>query len=340
MKNTIVLICGIALFATTFHAQTYPENDSGAFQDLLTPAYYGTPIGGAFRNEINKFVYHARQEPFQHPLEDSLGVAPTFLIPAAGSFSAGKGPTGTESHHKANDMHIVPSLTDVTLYASISGNATTFRNAPIYGDYLAITTDIKDSANTVLGKMVVIYGHIDLNLDSLDGLSLDGLYLNKGEIVSNHLHAATPGGPHLHYEIRYYRPGDMGTETYFGFLGGGLTVPSAGIWTYGSWNPSFGYGFAQLENHLPSTITTVAEPIVNSSMEVYPNPSTETVTLKMTRDVEVQNISMYNSNGQLIQIEISSSTNTIDISTLHSGVYYLEVFDKMNNRYTTKIIKE
>ena len=64
--------------------------------------------------------------------------------------------------------------------------------------------------------MVSLYGHIDLDLDSAANLDLNGKYVKKGDLVSNHLYAGTTEGPHLHFEIRYYRNTDSGMEDFYG----------------------------------------------------------------------------------------------------------------------------
>ena len=71
---------------------------------------------------------------------------------------------------------------------------------------------------------------------------------------AKHLYSGTRGGPHLHFEIRYYRSEDTGNETFYGnSIGPGgssdLTEPSAGSWSYGYWNPDIGYGFGNPKNH-------------------------------------------------------------------------------------------
>ena len=65
--------------------------------------------------------------------------------------------------------------------------------------------------------------------------------------------SGTVGGPHLHFETRYYRLGDAGDETFYGsadpFSEEKLTEPSAGQWSYGIWNPDVGYGFGHPSSH-------------------------------------------------------------------------------------------
>ena len=96
--------------------------------------------------------------------------------------------------------------------------------------------------------------HVNQVFLEADGLPLDGKTVHKGEVISRHLYAGTMGGPHLHFEIRYYRPHDKDDETYYGARFPGvknsdLTEPSTGPWSYGYWNPGIGYGFANPRNH-------------------------------------------------------------------------------------------
>lgn len=65
-------------------------------------------------------------------------------------------------------------------------------------------------------------------------------------MISKNLWSGTRGGPHLHFEIRYYRPADNGTEEFYGFR---ESVPGAGDWPYGKWDPDVGYGFGDPKSH-------------------------------------------------------------------------------------------
>ena len=232
----------------------YPDNEEGAVQDMLTPAYYQVPEGAAFREEVNRFVYFARGLPFQHPLADSFGATPSFFVSDLGRFGAPKGPNQDAQHHPAIDIYVAGRTTDVGLYAAHAGTVRTLRDADKYRHLIAITKEIVDEAGQLLGHVVTLYGHVDLDQDEADGLFLDGRTVERGDLVSRHLYAGTMGGPHLHLEIRYYRADDTGTETFYGGRtgpggSGELTDPSSGIWTYGYWNSSVGYGFADPRNH-------------------------------------------------------------------------------------------
>ena len=61
---------------------------------------------------------------------------------------------------------------------------------------------------------------------------------NSGELTS---------GPHLHFEIRYYRPEDEGTEEFYGFM---QQVDGVGDWPGGKWDPDIGFGYGNPANYL------------------------------------------------------------------------------------------
>jgi murein DD-endopeptidase MepM/ murein hydrolase activator NlpD len=218
----------------------------------LTPRYYLSEEDAEFRKEVDRFISFALKIPFQHPLRDAEGNSPEYFTPVFGIFGAGKGPTKTQSHHPAIDFKVGVRETIVNIYAAHDGIVHVYRNAPKYRHYVSVTTDVKDDFGFVLGEMVSIYGHVDLDLDSAQNVLPDGKHVKRGEIISKNLWSGTRGGPHLHFEIRYYRPEDMGIEEFYGFKrpnGSGFSQASAGDWEYGFWNPGVGYGYGYPENH-------------------------------------------------------------------------------------------
>jgi murein DD-endopeptidase MepM/ murein hydrolase activator NlpD len=245
-----VFIC-IGFLPLLVDAASNAESDQ--HPNLLTPQYYNLADDDPFRLEMDDFLAIAQADPFHHPFEAADGRTLAVSIPPIGAFGAGKGPGDMGTHHPAVDLHVAGRETDVEIYAAHDGTVTVQRDAPKYRHVLAITTDVIGDAGEVLGKIVTLYAHIDLDLDEADGLLLDGQVVEKGDLVSKHLYADTVGGPHLHLEIRYYRPGDAGDETFYGLpMPGGdreLTEPSAGPWRYGVWHPTVGYGFGDPRNH-------------------------------------------------------------------------------------------
>ncbi|MBC3846230.1 Ig-like domain-containing protein [Winogradskyella echinorum] len=82
------------------------------------------------------------------------------------------------------------------------------------------------------------------------------------------------------------------------------------------------------------------------NFEIYPNPSSSVVNVKLTGSNILTNIYMYDITGKLIyQTRItnndlsSSSTTQIDVSSLQPGMYYIKLFD-VNREVSKKLIVE
>ncbi len=254
MNQHLRITLGILLFALVLHG-CVPQMlaVSSEWPDMLTPMYYLAGTDSAFGVEVDRFILACQAKPFHHPLASMSGQIPDFTVPAMGVFGAQKGPDMAAQHHAAVDMHVGCRATLVNVYAAHDGVAVTYRDAAKYRHYLSITKEILDVNGLAIGRLVTIYAHIDLDLDEAGGLTLDGQAVQAGDLISQHLYSGTAGGPHLHFEIRYYRPTDIGDEEFYGFAGPrsdpALTEPSVEPWPYGVWNPDIGYGFGDARNH-------------------------------------------------------------------------------------------
>jgi murein DD-endopeptidase MepM/ murein hydrolase activator NlpD len=218
-----------------------------AAPDMLTPEYYQTKRSDPFREEVDEFIEACQGIELRHPLKDEHGKSPDYRIPRMGSFGATKGRGPEPQHHPATDLYVGHRETDVDIYAAHGGTVSTIRNAPKYRQYISITQTIVDEDGIELGKLVTLYGHVDLDLDEADGLALNGKTVEAGDLISKHLYEGTGGGPHLHFEVRYYRPTDRGCEEFYGFR---QSAPSTSDdFPLGKWDPDHGYGYGHPENH-------------------------------------------------------------------------------------------
>lgn len=224
---------------------SYEINENGLYQDFLTPNYY-TIDKVDLRFELNKFIYFARNVKYQHPFQDPNGDIASYSVNR--DFGDGIGLGGTSQHHPALDLYPTNS-SNIIMYAAHEGTINTYTNNSIYRNYLTITKNIKDLANNSIGKLVTIYAHIDLELDESQLIQLHGRYVNKGDLISENLYAGTVGGPHLHFEIRFYKNSENGNEDFYNWKNiGDYTRLSSGVWSYGYWNPNIGYGFGNPMN--------------------------------------------------------------------------------------------
>ena len=344
MKVFSIVFYAVLILGKTLTAQTtYPNNEDGQYEDMLTPQYYHSANGEAFRHEINKFIHFSRLESFRHPLADSSWQIPNYDIHR--DFGDNIGPNIAVQHHPAIDLHFDNRETNVNFYAAYSGYVSTYRDAAKYRHYLSLTKSIEDDEGNVIGKMVSLYAHIDLDLDSVDNILMDGKFVNQGDIISKHLYSGTLGGPHLHFEIRYYRPGETGSEEFYGWSGGSsaFTEPSAGSWSKGYWDPNIGYGFANPENQINSSSTGIIKNDFSDQIDVFPNPTSNYITIRFHENFQEVNYSIINLSGKIIdQKNIKSNTIiNIDLSNYSRGIYFVNLYDKsLGRNYKIRVIKK
>jgi uncharacterized delta-60 repeat protein len=73
-----------------------------------------------------------------------------------------------------------------------------------------------------------------------------------------------------------------------------------------------------------------------SSILIYPNPSSDILTIELQNGLELQNINFYNTLGQLVK---TSNTSTTNVSKLTKGTYYVEVITNQGKVTKTIIVK-
>lgn len=76
---------------------------------------------------------------------------------------------------------------------------------------------------------------------------------------------------------------------------------------------------------------------LSTKIIVFPNPTTATVTFKTEVNLLNEKISIYNLSGQLIAKKQINESNSVDLSELKAGVYFIQFNNKKINSF--KIIK-
>ncbi len=78
------------------------------------------------------------------------------------------------------------------------------------------------------------------------------------------------------------------------------------------------------------------ENYLTPEINLFPNPSSN--ILNITGYGKIINIDFYTSNGRLLK-SLSNSSNTVDISDLPSGIYFLKLYDDTNRNKIQKLFK-
>lgn len=72
-----------------------------------------------------------------------------------------------------------------------------------------------------------------------------------------------------------------------------------------------------------------------SKYEIYPNPANSLLTINGNK--QIQKIEIYDNKGMKIKININN--NTLDVSNLSSGIYFIKIYDENNLKTDKKFIK-
>lgn len=83
---------------------------------------------------------------------------------------------------------------------------------------------------------------------------------------------------------------------------------------------------------------SVGDPIDNSALAIYPNPTRNYLNINLNESVSVQSIEIYNIEGR--RILQTSYTEKLDISGLTEGIYLLRLTSDTNQYYVKKFVKQ
>jgi hypothetical protein len=137
------------------------------------------------------------------------------------------------------------------------------------------------------------------------------------------------------------------TETFTIYYNTSASVPNPPSVTLGSWventvmtqsvcGGSLSAGNSELTGSVQNTLLNTPG-FERGTLTVFPNPVTEMLTIKLD-DLTEGNISIFNNLGQMI-IAQPMSENTINVSGLQNGIYYIRL-DSDNGSYVSKFIKQ
>lgn len=75
------------------------------------------------------------------------------------------------------------------------------------------------------------------------------------------------------------------------------------------------------------------------SLSVYPNPTTDNITIKLNHDLP-SSFKLYNNTGKEVMEKEFKNEEYLSLKPLDSGIYFYEIIDQNGNKKTGKIILE
>jgi predicted small secreted protein len=104
------------------------------------------------------------------------------------------------------------------------------------------------------------------------------------------------------------------------------------FWDFGSFTPFTTANCAVLGTSI----------IEKSNFKIYPNPTSYELNFDLNSDTDLLKIKIYNTLGGLVlpEKEISENNKNLNVSWLDSGIYFVELQDKNNNRFVERFVKQ
>lgn len=196
-----------------------------------------------------------------------------------------------------------------------------------------VISNTYDAVTNLTTIMAVLSGTAP---SALDYTTSAGTYTTGIAITDNTVSALTLGtGTSATYTISPALPAGLSIDATTGKISGTPTVVKAVTTYYVKATTDYGFTTKAI------TIVTSAPLGVSNFKEsakivLYPNPTTDLVTVSSSNNAAVQKIAVYNSLGQLVRTE---NKNIVSLENLANGNYYLTI-QTAEGSYSKKIIKK
>ncbi|PWK17895.1 T9SS type A sorting domain-containing protein [Xanthomarina spongicola] len=161
-------------------------------------------------------------------------------------------------------------------------------------------------------------------------------------LISVPISATIPAGSTIAFEVM---AGDSGTnigETFFPGINAGGENDDSYIKSEGcsintpSTLSSIGFGDNQYVMNVVGDVLGVEEFSLENSVSIFPNPTSNIITIDTSNKITVNSLELYNIVGK--QVIKTNNVSTLDLSELSSGVYMLRVITD-SGTLTKKIIR-
>ena len=104
------------------------------------------------------------------------------------------------------------------------------------------------------------------------------------------------------------------------------------FWDYGSFTPFTAADCSLLETN----------DFESNKLQLYPNPATNDLNIKLQDNTTNYKVAIYNTLGSMVfesNNQLSDNNNSINVSQLNSGIYFVKITDNENKIYQKRLIK-
>ncbi len=209
-------------------------------------------------------------------------------------------------------MKVKINLDSATSIATITmvGPSTKWISIGLGTSSMSVNKDVNTYGTTLLDQYFTTSGHVAPTTDTTNNLTL----------VSN-----TVSGSNR--TVVYTRPFNTGDAKDYAFV---YTITSLNIvWGIGpSTNVTSEHSTFGSKTLTFSNVLGVEDYATLNDIIVYPNPSNGIFTIAKNNLTSVNKVSVYDMNAKLLKVistEITDQNNTVDLTELSKGMYFMEI---------------
>ncbi len=209
-------------------------------------------------------------------------------------------------------MKVKINMDSATSTATITlvGPSTKWISIGLGTSSMSVNKDVNTYGTTLLDQYFTTSGHVAPTTDATNNLTL----------VSNTVSGSSR-------TVVYTRPFNTGDAKDYAFV---YSINSMNIvWGIGpSTNVTSEHSTFGSKTLTFSTVLGVEDYTTLTDLVVYPNPSNGIFTIAKNNLTSINKISVYDVNAKLLKVistEITDQNNTIDLSELSKGMYFMEI---------------
>lgn len=212
-----------------------------------------------------------------------------------------------------------------------------------FGNNTSITSyNIQGSVQVILNANNTVTVNLLSNFSTASGPDVRVFLVDRGTLTDAQLRSSSAFLSRPRFELGISAA--SGAQSFTKSIPSGITITDfetvyfycqafSQFWDFGSFTPFSSSNCAVLETN----------DFENNNLQLYPNPATNALHVQLDNSTTDYKIAIYNTLGSVVYESNNTlliNSNSINISQLNSGIYFVKITDSENRIYQKRLIKE